>query len=215
MEERILVHRDESEIKKGKSYFEAVKIAIQKLADFLIEKEIEPSLTLLTGLIKNNSTSKYVFEEKERIALKDIPKLLHSSVNLGTKENITACDELIERAYALLTKSCNCRFIDFDKWDIVDNKVIYTEDAIKELVNEHSIYIDTLQRKSIYDKAMAAKKAIENLNQAISLAPTRGLAEGFKLIGVAPVNASFIFGVLSIDYEGSVELISENFHHIK
>jgi hypothetical protein len=214
MEEKILVHKYESEIRSGKGFYEAVRINIQELVDFLVENEVEPTLNMVVGLIRSNRSSKALFEERERQILKDVPKILRSSVNTGTAENIKACDEIIQRANRLLTYSDNSRLIDFSKWSIENNKVIITEAVFKELEESSSIYIDTPSKKAIYEKAIAAKKALEDLNQAVINVSQRGLGDGLKVIGIAPANRLLTFSILEVHGNGDVELIGERFDNI-
>lgn len=214
MEERILVYKDEAEIRSGKGFFEAVKINMQSLVDFLLENEVEVTHTMVVNLINNNGSSKGIFQERERIMLKDIPKILRSSANTGTAENIKACNEIIEKANRLLTCSDNARFIDFSKWVIKDNKVIITEEAFKDFEDSCSIFIDTPNRKKIYEKAVAVKEALEELNQLVSNAPQRGLGDGLKVKGI-DISGDFAFGILEVDRDGFAGLIGQHFGYIQ
>ena len=206
MEEKILVYKDESEIINGKGFFEAVRINMQNLVDFFVMNEVEPTHTLVVYLINNNGSSKEIFQEKERVLLKDIPKVLRSSANIGTAESIKACDEIIAKVNRLLTCSDNARLIDFSKWIIENNKVIITKEAFKEFEDSCSIYIDTPSRKKVYEKAMAAKKALEELQ--VSLNNSNG---GKSLLAITQPNCC---GLLVVQHDGEIEMRPELFENI-
>ena len=209
MEERILVYKDESEIRKGKGFYESVKRSMQKLIDFLVDNEVEITHTMIVDLISNNGSSKGIFQERERILLKDIPTLLKTSVNLGTTEKIKACDEIIAKTNRLLSYSENARLIDFSKWIIENNKVVITSEVFTELEDSCSVYTDTPNRKAVYEKAMEAKKALEELNQLVKDAPQKGLGGGFCMTGIAPITNQLTFCILGVHSDGEVELNGE------
>ena len=214
MEDKILIHRYEADITRGKGYYEAVRNRIQELVNFLRENEIERPLSYVLGLIQNNRSSKYVFEEKEKEITKNIPKILESAVKAETIENIKTCDEIINRGHRLFYYSDNSRIIDFSQWSIDNGKVVISEAAFENLVDSESVYIDTPGRKLIYEKAIAAKKAIDELNQAVSQTPQCGLREGLKVIGITPENNSQRFSILKIVDTVDIQLVGEHFRYI-
>ena len=209
MEERILVYRDKKDVEAYKSDYERARIYSQKIFDFLKNQNIEVSLNLVRSLIKENFPVAPLIQNRDKKKLQELPEALKKLVESDNNKLIQECNALIQGAQRSMNEN-DQHHVDFSKLDLIDGKVIITDEAIKEAEDLGSIYVDTDNRKKVYEKALAAKKALEDLDQTIKEVyndpdPVRGIAprrgQGAR--------------ILNVDYDGEVEFDGYYLKYIK
>lgn len=200
MEKRILVYRDEKDVKAYKSDYERARIYSQKIIDFLKNQNIEVSLNLVRSLLKENLPVAPLFQNRDSKKLQDLPEALKRVVESDNNKLIQECNALIQEAKRSMGEY-NQHHVDFLKLDLIDGKVIIIDEAIKEAEDLGSIYVDTDNRKKVYEKALAAKKALEELDQTIK----EVYSDPDPVRGIAPRSGQGA-RILNVDYDGEVEL---------
>ncbi|MDD4822146.1 MAG: hypothetical protein PHI48_06270 [Bacteroidales bacterium] len=200
MEKRILVYRDEKDVKAYKSDYERARIYSQKIIDFLKNQNIEVSLNLVRSIIKENFPIAPLFQNRDSKKLQDLPEALKRVVESDNNKLIRECNALIQEAKRSMGEH-DQHHVDFLKLDLIDGKVIITDEAIKEAEDLGSIYVDTDNRKKVYEKALAAKKALDELDQTIK----EVYDDIDRVRGIAPLSGDGA-RILSVNYDGEVEL---------
>ena len=200
MEERILVYRDKKDVEAYKSDYERARIYSQKIIDFLKNQNIEVSLNLVRSLIKESFPIAPLFQNRDKKKLQELPEALKKLVESDNNKLIQECNALIQAAQKSMNEN-DQHHVDFSKLDLIDGKVIITDEAIKEAEDLGSIYVDTDSRKKVYEKALAAKKALEELDQTIK----EVYSNPDPVRGIAPRSGQGA-RILNVDYDGEVEL---------
>lgn len=200
MEERILVYREKKDVEAYKSDYERARIHSQKIIDFLKNQNIELSLNLVRSLIKESFPIAPLFQNRDKKKLQELPEALKKLVESDNNKLIQECNALIQAAQKSMNEN-DQHHVDFSKLDLIDGKVIITDEAIKEAEDLGSIYVDTDSRKKVYEKALAAKKALEELDQTIK----EVYSNPDPVRGIAPRSGQGA-RILNVDYDGEVEL---------
>lgn len=200
MEERILVYRDEKDVKAYKADYERARSHSQGIINFLKKQNIEVNLNLVGSLLKENRPVAPLFQNRDKEKLQELPEALKKLVESDNDKLIQECEELIQKAKGSMN-DYNQHHVDFSKLDLIDGKVIINDEAIKEAEDLGSIYVDTDNRKKVYEKALAAKKALEELDQTI-----KGVySDPDPVRGIAPRSGQGA-RILNVDYDGEVKL---------
>lgn len=200
MEERILVYRDNKDVKAYKADYERARSHSQKIIDFLKNQNIEVSLNLIRSLIKENFPVAPLIQNRDKKKLQELPEALRKLVESDNNKLIQECNTLIQEAQRSMNEN-DQHHVDFSKLDLVDGKVSITDEAIKEAEDLGSIYVDTDNRKKVYEKALAAKKALKELDQTIK----EVYSDPDPVRGIAPRSGQGA-RILNVDYDGEVEL---------
>ena len=209
MEERILVYRDKKDVEAYKRDYERARIYSQKIFDFLKNQNIEVNLNLVRSLIKENFPVAPLIQNRDKKKLQELPEALKRLVESDNNKLIQECNALIQEAQRSMNEN-DQHHVDFSKLDLVDGKVIITDEAIKEAEDLGSIYVDTDNRKKVYEKALAAKKALEELDQTIK----EVYNDPDPVRGITPRSGQGA-RILNVDYDGEVEFDGYYLKYIK
>lgn len=151
---------------------------------------------------------------KNREEYDNIPNALQKIIQEDNQNLIQELNNLVSKARAAILENSH-HDVDFKKIILTNGKVLITDEAIKEAENLGSVYIDTDGRKKVYDKAIEAKKALDDLQKAINSTTITGVADGFKILPIVRHGSnSWNYGVLGLDDDGEITFNGDSFNYI-
>lgn len=198
MEEKILVYRDRKDVEAYKADYERARSHSQEIINFLKNQNIEVGFNLVWSLIKENFPVAPLIQNRDKEKLQGLPEALKKVVESDNNKVVQECNKLIQAAQKSMREN-DQHYVDFSKLNLVDGRVIITDEAIKEAEDLGSIYVDTDNRRKVYEKALAAKKALEELDKTIKEVCND------PVHGIAPHSGQGA-RILNVDYDGEVEL---------
>ena len=96
--------------------------------------------------------------------------------------------------------------VDLNKLLLINGLISISDEALQEAEDRGSVYTDNENRKLIYEQALAAKKALEELQ--VSLNNSNG---GKSLLAITPPNCC---GLLVVQRNGEIEIMNQLFENI-
>lgn len=212
MENKILVYRDNKRAENYKSDYVRAQIHSQGIVDFLNKQKVSADLLLVKSLIDGDTQAANIINNREKYD--NIPDALKKVVQEDNQNLIQELNNLVSKARAALFENSH-HYVDFNKIILTDGRVSITDEAIKEAEDLASVYIDTDGRKKVYDKAIEAKKTLEDLQEAINSVAITGVAGGYHILPIVRNGSnSWNEGVLGLDDDGEITFNGESFSHI-
>lgn len=223
MEERILVYKDpdfDSWVKR----YNWMRDELQKLADGLKTLGIEPTDKLINRLIKGESLEEMTAEKHVGDALKGLPKsLLRTITDLYKKERTdeynSAVGNQAQKIVEWRRRNDATTMINFNHYHVEAGVVTITPEHIEYLEGAFCVFIDSENRKAVYDKWLQLQKAkadfdsvVKNANKRNNysrLEEERGIT-GNDLLAVATPGQ---FCLVKVRYDGQMILNGENFKY--
>jgi len=203
MEERILIYQDKEAVSYAISDYNKAKAATQKVVDVLIKHKIETDMDLVVALINRETSASSLIGNKNDN--QDLPEALKKIIHDSNIQVIHEINEAINDAEIVFNQNM-IYGVDLNKLLLINGLISISDEAKQEAEDRGSVYTDNENRKLIYEQALAAKKALEELQ--VSLNNSNG---GKSLLAITPPNCS---GLLVVQHDGEIEIIPELFENI-
>lgn len=203
MEERILIYQDKEVISYAISDYSKAKAATQKVVDVLVKHKIEIDMDLVVSLInRETSAASLIGNDNDN---QNLPDALKKIIHADNTKAIHEINEAINDAHIVFNQKM-IYGVDLNKLSLRNGLILISDEAKQEAQDRGSVYTDNENRKLIYEKALAAKKALEELQ--VSLNNSNG---GKSLLAITPPNCC---GLLVVQHDGEIEMRPELFENI-
>lgn len=209
MENKILVYQDTHKIDDAMRDYRKAVTHLQSIVEFLKKQNISIDLMQLKSLIRSDRHIDALFVVQE---YKSLPMALKAVVQADNERLIQELKTITIEARKVIHEE-SIYPVDFSKLKLINSVVSMTDEAKHEAVEIGSVYIDTDSRKAIYEKALAAKTALEDLQKAIADNPKKNVTN-WRLYGITPYGSPFDVGLLKVSSDGEIELSGELFEHL-
>lgn len=224
MEERILVYKD-PEFDNWANRYRWMQKELQKLADGLKTLGIEPTDELIKRLYRGESLEGMTAEKHVGDALKGLPAtLLRTISDLYKKERSDEYNNAVgnqaDKIVEWRRRNDASSMIDFNYYHVEDGTITIDPRHTEYLESMFCVFIDSDNRKAVYDKWLQLQKAKADFETAVKsaskrkgysrLEEERGIT-GNDLLAVATPGQ---FCLVKIRYDGEMMLNGENFSHI-
>ena len=203
MEEKILIYQDKEVIDNAIFDYRKAKAATQKIVDVLKKHKIETDMDLVVALInRETSVSSLVGVDNDN---QDLPEALKKVIHDDNIQVIQEINAAINEAEIMFNQNM-IYGVDLNKLLLINGLISISDEALQEAEDRGSVYTDNENRKLIYEQALAAKKALEELQ--VSLNNSNG---GKSLLAITPPNCC---GLLVVQRNGEIEIMNQLFENI-
>lgn len=203
MEEKILIYQDKEVISYAISDYKKAKAATQKVVDVLIKHKIETDMDLVVALINRETSASSLIGNNNYS--QGLPEALKKIIHDSNIQVIQEINEAINEAEIMFNQNM-IYGVDLNKLLLINGLISISDEALQEAEDRGSVYTDNENRKLIYEQALAAKKALEELQ--VSLNNSNG---GKSLLAITPPNCC---GLLVVQRNGEIEMRSVLFGNI-
>lgn len=222
MEERILVYKDPDFDNWVKRYH-WMRNELQKLADGLKTLSIEPTDELIKRLCKGESLEDMTAEKHVGDALKGLPKTLLRTISdlykkERTEEYNNAVGNQANKIVEWRRRNEATTMIDLGYFHVENGAITIDPRHIEYLESLFCVFIDSDNRKAIYDKWLQLQQVKADFDSVVRNASKRQYSRleeergitGNDLMAVATPGQ---FCLVKVRYDGKMILNGENFSH--
>lgn len=219
MEDKILVYKEEVGYKNYLANFNELKKRIQALTDGLIKLGIEPSIGIIKKFVRGDAGYDTIAKKQVEDSFKGFPIIMQNAIRkMFQDQSNEEYHDLIEKNVVLINRMIKNSYLyvsykSLDFFNIENGVVNIMPECIEQAEKWFCIYVDSPERKKVYDEWLKVKAAVEQMNEVIKSVHKKEVSATQKHMGIDPkrlralqVPGNNYFGFITV-CSGTGELI--------
>lgn len=228
MEGKILVYKEEVEYNRYITKFKALKKYIEALTDGLNKMGIEPSIDIIKKFVRGDEGYDMVSKKQVQNIFNGLPIAMQKAISkMFQDQNKEEYNDLIGKNVVLIKDLINnpdsmVTYKALNFFNIENGVVNLLPEYIDQAEEWFCIYVDSPERKKVYDEWLKVKAAVEQMNEVIKSVHKKEVSAIQKHMGIDPehlralsVPGNFNFGFITVSgATGELILNGEKFEYI-
>lgn len=228
MEDKILVYKEEVEYKRYLANVKGLKNHIQALTDGLIKLGIEPSIGIIKKFVRGDIGYDMIAKKQVEDSFKEFPIIMQNAISkMFQDQNKEEYNDLIGKNVVLIKNLINnpdsmVTYKALNFFNIENGVVNLLPEYIDQAEEWFCIYVDSPERKKVYDEWLKVKAAVEQMNEVIKSVHKKEVSAIQKHMGIDPehlralsVPGNYNFGFITVSgATGELILNGEKFEYI-
>ena len=173
MEGKILVYKEEVEYKRYLANVKGLKNHIQALTDGLIKLGIEPSIGIIKKFVRGDIGYDMIAKKQVEDSFNGLPIAMQKAISkMFQDQNKEEYNDLIGKNVVLIKDLINnpdsmVTYKALNFFNIENGVVNLLPEYIDQAEEWFCIYVDSPERKKVYDEWLKVKAAVEQMNEVI------------------------------------------------